>query len=118
MSPLIGGFLSFILAVPGFAEKPMTVQEYKLNILKIAQKNKKDVRACLKKVEKKDKKVKGKVIIVWEVDEKGRARNVTRAEDTINESDLYHCLEKKIEKWKFPKPPQARPLDVEHEFVF
>ncbi len=93
-------------------------QDYKNGVRKVAEKNKKDVNACAKQAEKKDKKIKGRLTIVWEIDEGGKAHNFNRGGDTTDNSELYHCLEKKMEKWMLSKPPMDRAIDVEHEFVF
>lgn len=95
-----------------------TPQSYKLGIGDIVKKNQKKISVCAKQASKKDKKIKGRMTLSWLVDEKGKASDFSRNEDTIDNSELYHCLEKEISSWKFPRPPEDRAIDVEYEFLF
>lgn len=92
----------------------VTTQQYRTDVEQAVLLHSKDVRACKKRAKPK----KGRLVIAWEMDERGKARNFTKGEDTVENEKLYHCLIKKMVKWKFSAPPNNRPLDVEHLFVF
>ncbi len=96
------------------ADKIITINQYRTHLTSVVRKNSKDTKACKKEIKPK----KGRMLIVWEMDEKGKARDFTRGEDIIQNEALFHCMVKKIEKWKFKAPPNDRPLDFKHLFVF
>lgn len=93
--------------------KLVTNREYRTTVDNVIAKNRNDAKKC--KAETKAKK--GRMLITWEIDEKGQARSFSKGEDTIENEKLYHCLIHKIEKWKFGAPPYERAMDIEHLFV-
>lgn len=94
--------------------KFLTVSEYQVEV----ENRILSARDSIAKCKKQSKPKRGKIVIAWEVDEKGKARNFTKGEDTVENEKLYHCIIKKIEKLKFSIPPLERALDVEHSFLF
>ena len=96
------------------AKKIETVDEYRVHLKKTMDKKK----TSLKKKCVKDKKTKGKMVLLWEVDENGKAADFSRGKDTVDNSDIYHCYEKEISKMKFEKPPQDQVVEIEYEFSF
>lgn len=112
-------FLAFVFTM-GFvilSYSSSTPQEYKVELPKFISKKSSDINSCAK-ASKGKAGVKGNLILIWEVDEKGSARNISRDGGSAENQELYHCLEKKITSWKFPKPPLDRAIDVTHEFMF
>lgn len=99
-------------------EKIESVDEYRSYISEFVGLYKSDVKACEIQERKKNKKLDGKMVMYWEVGEDGVASDFSRGKDTLDNGDLYHCLEKKMMAWKFPKPPLDRPIELQHEFSF
>jgi hypothetical protein len=92
----------------------ITNQQYKTEVNAVIFKNRKDTKQC--KTETKPKK--GRMLVTWEISAEGKAQGFSKGEDTVENEKLYHCLIKKIESWKFGKPPYDRAMDIEHLFVF
>jgi len=119
--------LSFILQ-PSFAkpkstakpvpEKIESVDEYKAYLREFVALHRRDIKGCELQERMKNKKLDGRMVMYWEVGEDGVASDFSRGKDTLDNNDVYHCLEKKIMAWKFPKPPMDRPLELDHEFSF
>lgn len=99
-------------------EKIESVDEYKTYLREFVALHRRDMKGCEIQERMKNKKLSGKMVMYWEVGEDGVASDFSRGKDTLDNNDLYHCLEKKIMAWKFPKPPLDRPIELEHEFSF
>ena len=99
-------------------EKIESADEYKAYLQEFVALHHRDVKGCEILERKKNTKLDGKMVVNWEVGEDGVASDFSRGKDTLDNGDLYHCLEKKIMKWKFPKPPLDRPIELQHEFSF
>lgn len=99
---------------PKTEKEMMTEEDYKSYVSDVVYKNKKDVDACKKKTKPQN----GKMTLVWVIDQKGKPNDFLRGPDTVENGDLYHCLVKKMEKWKFKKPPMDSRIDVQHTFSF
>ena len=95
-------------------EKLVTNRDYRTKVDQVIDKNKKDVKACQKEIKPK----KGRMLITWEISEKGQAQSFSKGDDTLNNERLYHCIIHKIENWKFTPPPYERAMDIEHMFSF
>lgn len=120
---ILSFFVSSGFAKPKVAAKPIpekieSVDEYKTYLEEFVVLHRRDVKGCEIQQRMKSKKLDGKMVVYWEVSEDGVASDFSRGKDTLDNNDLYHCLEKKIMAWKFPKPPLDRPIELEHEFSF
>jgi len=114
--------LGFVLTI-GFVllsySSSQSVDEYKQAVTKTVEKKLKDLKSCFKGLkDEKGKPLQGKLILSWEIDEKGKPRDVSRSGGTLDNLEAFHCIQKKILKLKFSKPPQDRPVDYEREFHF
>jgi hypothetical protein len=94
--------------------KIITTQEYRSDVVKKILNHQKEIKEC----KKKTKPGKGRVVIAWDIDPSGVPRDFTKGEDTLGNEKTYHCLIKKIEKWRFSPTPDERTMGFEYLFVF
>lgn len=116
MIRLLCAFLTMIFVILSYSSENLA--SYKSNVQKLVEKKAKEVSDCKKKNESKAKKIKGRMTLLWVIDENGKASSFSRGPDTIDNSEFYHCIEKAISGWKFPRPPFDQSVDIEHEFIF
>jgi hypothetical protein len=106
--------LIFLSSNLSFAKKIETAEEYRTYVKSTVDKKK----ASIRKTCTKGKKIKGKMLLLWEVTEQGAVADFSRGRDTVDNMEIYHCYEKEISKIKFEKPPQDQVIEIEHEFLF
>lgn len=77
-------------------------------------------KACYEREYKKDTKLEGKVVIAWEIHEKGVAKNarVVSAKSTIGNAAVEDCVRSRMLTLRFPEPPQGTMAEVMFPFVF
>ncbi|MEM7588581.1 MAG: AgmX/PglI C-terminal domain-containing protein [Myxococcota bacterium] len=75
-----------------------------------------DVQTCYKLALKRDRNVKGNVLIQWTIDMQGRAREVRTVKDTLHFTPLRLCIETSIARKKFPLV--EKPTTVQKSFTF
>ncbi|MDG0816758.1 AgmX/PglI C-terminal domain-containing protein [Bdellovibrio svalbardensis] len=67
----------------------------------------------------KGRKLEGKVVLGWEIIEKGQARNVSIKSSSLNNSVVENCIRDRLASWIFPEPPQGLVAEVKaYPFVF
>lgn len=99
---------------PKTEKEIQTDQEYMAHVTDVILKKRKDIDTCKKQTKPK----KGKMEVTWLINAKGKPMDFSRGPDTVENNDLFHCLTKKMEKWKFNKPPMDQSIDVKHTFAF
>ena len=77
-------------------------------------------KACYEREYKKDSKLEGKVMIAWEIHEKGLAKNarVIKEKSSINNATVEECVRSRLVALRFPEPPAGTFADVTYPFVF
>lgn len=78
-------------------------------------------KACYEREYKKNTKLEGKVVISWEIHERGVAKNarVIRDKTTIGNRVVEECVRSRMEAIKFPEPPAGTVAEVAgYPFVF
>jgi pSer/pThr/pTyr-binding forkhead associated (FHA) protein/outer membrane biosynthesis protein TonB len=78
-------------------------------------------KACYEREYKKNTRLEGKVVISWEIHERGVAKNakVVREKTTINNPALEECVRSRMLTLKFPEPPAGTVAEVAgYPFVF
>ena len=78
-------------------------------------------KACYEREYKKNTKLEGKVVISWEIHERGTARNarIVRDKTTIGNRAVEECVRSRMETIKFPEPPAGTVAEVAgYPFVF
>ncbi|MFN8846956.1 MAG: hypothetical protein ACK5V3_00975 [Bdellovibrionales bacterium] len=97
-----------------FSKKIETVEDYQDYVKETVEKKK----SSIKKKCVKDKKISGRMNLIWKLTEKGEPVEFTRGKDSVDNLDIYHCYEKELSKIKFKKPPVNEFVDIKHEFFF
>ncbi|MFZ3228700.1 MAG: AgmX/PglI C-terminal domain-containing protein [Pseudobdellovibrio sp.] len=77
-------------------------------------------KACYDREYKKDSKLEGKVVIVWEIHEKGIAKNarVVKDKSSISNSSVEECVRSRLLALRFPEPPAGSVAEVTYPFMF
>lgn len=77
-------------------------------------------KACYEREYKKDSNLEGKVVIAWEIHERGVAQNarVVRDKTTIGNSAVENCVRERMLSIRFPEPPAGTVAEVTFPFVF
>ena len=60
----------------------------------------------------------GKLVIQWQIGEKGRVLSAKVKEDNLGNPEVGKCLTEKLKTWTFPDPPSDVIADVVYPFVF
>ena len=77
-------------------------------------------KACYERELKKDSKLEGKVVISWEIHEKGVGKNskVVKDKSTIGNSSVEECVRERILAIRYPEPPAGTVAEVTFPFLF
>ncbi|MNL46791.1 hypothetical protein D3C87_1695350 [compost metagenome] len=60
----------------------------------------------------KGRKLDGKIVLAWEIIERGQARNVRVASSTLGNPALENCIRDRLAAWTFPEPPAGMTAEV------
>lgn len=72
-------------------------------IARVMKRQLKALRDCYERALKRDRTLKGKIVIRFEILESGRTANVD-IDDRMGSSDVAKCIEGRAKYWRFPKP--------------
>lgn len=77
-------------------------------------------KACYDREYKKDTKLEGKVVISWEIHEKGIAKNarVVKEKSTLGNSSVEECVRARLLTLRFPEPPPGAMAEAVYPFLF
>jgi pSer/pThr/pTyr-binding forkhead associated (FHA) protein len=77
-------------------------------------------KSCYDREYKSDTKLEGKVVIAWEIHEKGVAKNarVVSEKSTIRNSNVENCVKARMMTLRFPEPPTGTVAEVVYPFLF
>lgn len=77
-------------------------------------------KGCYERELKRDSKLEGKVVIAWEIREKGVAANARVVSDksTINNRVVEECVKTRMLTLRFPEPPPGTVAEVQYPFFF
>jgi hypothetical protein len=53
----------------------------------------------------KGRRLEGKVILGWDIIEKGQARNVKVKSSSLGNPEVEECIRRRLASWTFPEPP-------------
>ena len=108
-------FISFVLmfSLASFANE-------KESIRKAIHVNLKEVQACHAKAAKTTSGLDGKVVVRWDINSKGKAKDIRIVEksSTLNDATLNACMVERISTWKFPKSKKLTLTEATYPFVF
>ncbi len=77
-------------------------------------------KACYEREYKSNTSLQGKVVISWEIHERGVAKNakVVRDKSTLNNAAVENCVRSRMLEVKFPEPPPGTVAEVTYPFLF
>ena len=59
----------------------------------------------------------GKVILKWDIVERGAAKNVKVTSSTLNNKSIEECIKERLATWQFPEPPTGLVGEVTYPFL-
>ncbi|MGZ3783529.1 MAG: AgmX/PglI C-terminal domain-containing protein [Bdellovibrio sp.] len=75
-----------------------------------------EVKSCYERAlntMEKGRKLEGKIVLGWEIIEKGQARNVKVKSSTLSNAQVENCVRDRLASWTFPEPPTGLVAVVE-----
>lgn len=75
-----------------------------------------EVKSCYERVlntMEKGRKLEGKIVLGWEIIEKGQARNVQVKSSTLGNKQVENCVRDRLASWTFPEPPPGLVAEVQ-----
>ncbi len=81
------------------------------------------IRGCynqeLNRLDKSGRRVlEGKVVLKWDIVDKGVAKNVRVSNTTLNNSAIERCIAERLATIVFPDPPDGTTAEVSYPFIF
>lgn len=61
----------------------------------------------------KGRKLEGKIVLGWDIVEKGQARNVKVKSSTLGNAAVENCIRDRLASWTFPEPPAGLVAEVQ-----
>ncbi|MFS4459659.1 AgmX/PglI C-terminal domain-containing protein [Bdellovibrio sp. HCB2-146] len=61
----------------------------------------------------KGRKLEGKIVLSWEIIERGQARNVKIKSSTLGNRQVENCIRDRLASWTFPEPPPGLVAEVQ-----
>lgn len=75
-----------------------------------------EVKSCYERalnVQEKGKRLEGKIVLGWEIVDKGQARNVKVKSSTLDNPQVENCIRDRLASWTFPEPPPGLVAEVQ-----
>lgn len=60
----------------------------------------------------------GKLVVQWDIEERGRVSNVVVVSTSLGDKSVVDCLVQRLKTWRFPEPPPDQVGRVTYPFVF
>ena len=80
--------------------------------------NKRVIRNCYEMALQRTPDLYGKLVIQWDIEERGRVTNAQVVSDTLGNKSVAKCLVQRLQTWRFPEPPPDQIGRVTYPFVF
>lgn len=77
-------------------------------------------KSCYDREYKRDSKLEGKVVIAWDIHEKGIAKNarLVKEKSTLGNAAVEECVRGRLLALRFPEPPAGTIAEVTYPFLF
>jgi pSer/pThr/pTyr-binding forkhead associated (FHA) protein len=75
-----------------------------------------EIKSCYERAlnrQEKGKRLEGKIVLGWEIIEKGEARNVKVKSSTLGNPQVENCIRDRLASWTFPEPPPGLIAEVQ-----
>ncbi|WP_080602325.1 AgmX/PglI C-terminal domain-containing protein [Bdellovibrio bacteriovorus] len=100
----------------GGAEESFDATIDKEAIRRVIRSKLNEVKSCYERALntlEKGKKMEGKVILAWEIIERGQARNVKVVDSSLGNPGVEECIRRRLASWVFPEPPTGMTAEVQ-----
>jgi hypothetical protein len=107
---------------PGGSEENFVGTIDREAVRRVVRAHKNQIESCytreLNKLDRaKRAELSGKVILKWEIVEKGAAQNVKVIGTTLNNKSIEDCMKERLATWQFPEPPAGLVGEVTYPFL-
>jgi hypothetical protein len=76
------------------------------------------IQLCFETAHEKKPGLKGKMVFVWSIDDKGKPQKIKLKSSEISSVELFKCIEKEIKSITFDKAPQGANVNAMKAFIF
>ena len=92
----------------------------KEKIRQVMKKHEKQVRDCYEAEIDKDPKVSGKIVLDWDVDDKGKVTksSINEKSTTLKNNAVRACMLEHLKAWEFPAAPTGQTVSVSYPWFF
>jgi len=90
----------------------------KEGIRRVVRQNQREIQACYEKALNQDPGLSGKVVLEWEIGERGRVGAVRVLNSSLGSRIVERCMMTALKRWTFPEPPPDQIAVVAFPFVF
>ncbi len=90
----------------------------KEGIRRVVRQNQREVQACYEKALNQDPGLNGKILLEWEIGERGRVGSVRVLSSSVSNKIVEQCMMTALKRWTFPEPPPDQTAVVAFPFVF
>lgn len=100
---------------PGGAEEEFIGTIDKEAVRRVIRAKLNEVKSCYERVLNtlpKGQRLEGKVVIAWQIVERGAAKNVRVKSSTLGNSTVENCIRDRLGSWVFPEPPPGMIAEV------
>lgn len=101
---------------PGGMEEAFDPTIDKEAIRRVIRSNIAEVRSCYERAlnsKSKGVKLEGKVVLGWDIVERGQAKNVKVVSSTLGNKEVEDCIRRRLASWTFPEPPAGMTAEVQ-----
>jgi outer membrane biosynthesis protein TonB len=112
------GDRSGVKIVPGGAEENYGGSIDREAIRRVIQANLRVIQSCYERELNRHPDLLGKVIIEWDIGEKGRVMRAHVKSSELGNTSVGQCLIDRLKTWTFPEPPTNNEVTVAYPFFF
>lgn len=107
---------------PGGAEESFVGTIDREAVRRVVRAHLNQIQACYtRELNKLDRlhrsQLEGKVVLKWEIVEKGAAKNVKVLSTTLNNTSIEQCMRERLATWQFPEPPPGLIGEITYPFL-
>ncbi|MGE3974894.1 MAG: AgmX/PglI C-terminal domain-containing protein [Bdellovibrionales bacterium] len=104
--------------IPGGDGEAFTGTIDREGIRRVVKANARQIQACYEKALNQDPGLHGKILLEWEIGDRGRVLSARVKSSTLNNSIVEQCMIGHLKTWRFPEPPADQVAVVAFPFVF
>lgn len=87
-------------------------------VKKVVVKNIEKIKACYEARLDDGLKRSGKLVVRWDIDDTGSAKNFREKMNDLDDRKTYECIVNEMKTWKFPAAPKGESATVDYPFIF